>query len=160
MTYASVSTVLPDEVFELDAAADDWRAALKIAGERLTAGGFATPDYTDEMIAAVEKLGPYIVVAPGIAFAHSRPSPAVLHTGMSWVRLSPPVDFGSAKNDPVWLVIGLAATDEQAHIGVMSQIAGALSDSDRLERLRTASSPEEIRTILAPTDSPQEEGKR
>ncbi len=159
MTYASISTALPDEVFALDAVADSWRAALRIAGEKLTAGGFTTSAYTDEMIAAVEQLGPYIVVAPGIAFAHSRPSPAVLRTGMSWVRLSSPVEFGSAKNDPVWLVIGLAATDEQAHIGVMSQLATALADPGSNEALRVATTPEEIRATLDSTKSPQREGK-
>ena len=66
------------------------------------------------MIETVEKMGPYIVIAPGLALAHSRPSEAVLKTGLSWVRLSTPVKFGNKANDPVSLVIGLAGHDENA----------------------------------------------
>ncbi|MFO7690072.1 MAG: PTS sugar transporter subunit IIA, partial [Cryobacterium sp.] len=87
--------------------AADWRAAIRLAGDGLVAGGATTGTYTDEMIEAVEKHGPYIVIAPGIALAHSRPSPAVLTGGLSWVSLATPVEFGNAANDPVTLVIGL-----------------------------------------------------
>ena len=78
------------------------------------------------MIETVEKMGPYIVIAPGLALAHSRPSEAVLKTGLSWVRLSTPVKFGNKANDPVSLVIGLAGHDENEHITVMSAIASSL----------------------------------
>ena len=88
---------------ETQAEAADWRAAIRLAGAGLVAGGATTDAYTDEMIDAVEKHGPYIVIAPGIALAHSRPSPAVLSGGLSWVSLATPVEFGNAANDPTTL---------------------------------------------------------
>lgn len=146
-----IDDALPDEAFVLDAEADAWQDALRLAGSGLTAAGFTTPAYTDEMIRTVEELGPYIVIAPGIALAHSRPSPAVLSTGMSLVRLSRAIPFGHPKNDPVWLVIGLAATDENSHIDVMAALASALGRADSLQQLREAKSPEEIRAVLRPS---------
>jgi len=128
--------------------ATDWRAAICLAGDGLVAGGATTDVYTDEMIAAVEKHGPYIVIAPGIALAHSRPSPAVLAGGLSWVSLATPVEFGNAANDPVSLVIGLAAVDHDAHLQVMSALAGVLSDSSAMERLGAATTPDEVRAVL------------
>lgn len=106
------------------------------------------PPYTDEMIATVEKLGPYIVIAPGLALAHSRPSPSVQRAGLSWVSLSTPVEFGSAKNDPVDLVIGLAALDHDGHIEMMSELARVISDEDTLAALRAADSVEALHGIL------------
>jgi PTS system ascorbate-specific IIA component len=133
---------------ETHAEAADWRAAIRLAGDGLVAGGATTDVYTDEMIEAVEKHGPYIVIAPGIALAHSRPSPAVLTGGLSWVSLATPVAFGNAANDPVSLVIGLAAVDHDAHLQVMSALAGVLSDSSAMERLAAAASPDEVRVVL------------
>lgn len=144
-----INGVLPDESFLLDVTASDWKEAIRLAGRGLVAGGFTTDEYTDQMIDTVEKMGPYIVIAPGLALAHSRPSDAVLRTGLSWVRLTEPVEFGSKSNDPVSLVIGLAGHDENEHIGVMSAIAGALIDPKKTADLAKAGTPEEIRAILA-----------
>ncbi|KFI45127.1 PTS system, ascorbate-specific IIA component [Bifidobacterium bohemicum] len=139
---------LPDSSFMLDVPAQDWREAITLAGKGLTASGFTTEAYTGEMIAAVENLGPYMVIAPGLALAHSRPSAAVLNTGLSWVRLSTPVKFGNKANDPVSLVIGLAGKNEDEHIVVMSAIASALSDPVKTAQLKAAATPEDIRRIL------------
>ena len=139
---------LPDTSFALDVPAADWRDAIRKAGDRLVASGFTTDAYTDQMIETVEKMGPYIVIAPGLALAHSRPSKAVLGTGLSWVRLSTPVEFGNKANDPVSLVIGLAGRDEQEHLQVMSAIAGALTDTKKTEQLAKAGTPGEVRAIL------------
>lgn len=145
---ATLQEFLPDSSFLLDQSAEDWRQAIRLAGEGLQNSGFTTAAYTDEMIATVEKMGPYIVIAPGLALAHSRPSAAVLHTGLSWVRLSTPVPFGNKANDPVSLVIGLAGRDENEHLQVMSAIAKALSNPATKDSLNDAQTPEAIRTIL------------
>lgn len=144
---------LPDKAIALGVTVADWRAAIRVAGERLVASGATTAAYTDEMIGTVETLGPYIVIAPGIALAHSRPSPAVLRTGLSWVHLASPVEFGNAQNDPVRLVIGLAALDHDSHIDVLAAVAAALSDPARLRALDAAETPTAVRDILARASS-------
>jgi PTS system ascorbate-specific IIA component len=144
---------LPDEAFALGVTVADWRAAIRVAGERLVASGATTTAYADEMIRTVETLGPYIVIAPGIALAHSRPSPAVLRTGLSWVHLASPVEFGNAQNDPVSLVIGLAALDHDSHLAVLAAVAAALSDPARLRALDAAKTPTAVRDILAQASS-------
>lgn len=137
----------------LKAAAADWRDAIRLAGDGLVAAGVTTDDYTDQMIAAVEEHGPYIVIAPGIALAHARPSEAVLKGGLSWVSLKDPVNFGHAKNDPVTLVIGLAATDHTAHIEVLKALAGVLADKDLRGRLEAATTETEVRDLLKSLDT-------
>ncbi|WP_201724780.1 PTS sugar transporter subunit IIA, partial [Streptomyces antimycoticus] len=120
--------LLPVEAVRLDVRAADWREAIGAAGRLMVETGAATDEYTDEMVANVEENGPYIVIAPGVAFAHSRPSPAVLRTGMSWVRLAEPVEFGHESNDPVTLVVALAAQDSAAHTSAMGSLARLLGD--------------------------------
>src|SRR5699024_1178059 len=100
------------------------------------------------MLAGLDELGTYVVIAPGFALAHSRPSPAVLRTGMSFVSLRTAVEFGAAANDPVDLIIGLAATDQDSHLQVMSALARVLSDSKIMAQLRAADSPAAVREIL------------
>ncbi|MDJ0376416.1 PTS sugar transporter subunit IIA [Cryobacterium sp. PH31-L1] len=129
--------------------AADWQAAITLAGDALVAGGVTTDDYTAEMIAAVDKLGPYIVIAPGLAIAHSRPSPAVLRAGLSWVTLDEPVEFGHKKNDPVSLVIGLAAPDHDGHLEMMQALAGVLMNADLLAALKASDSPAEVLALMS-----------
>src|SRR5699024_8326932 len=77
--------------------------------ELLVATGATDGAYTDAMIRTVEQHGPYIVLAPGFALAHSRPDESVHRTELSFVRLAEPVAFGHAANDPGTLVMALAA---------------------------------------------------
>lgn len=144
----SLSEHLPEEAIRVRAEAADWRAAITASGEALVRAGVTDPAYTQEMIETVEKLGPYIVIAPGLALAHSRPSPAVHRAGLSWVTLARPVEFGSAENDPVDLVIGLAALDHDGHLQMMSALARVISDEDTLAALRGAADAAEVRAIL------------
>ncbi|WOQ17095.1 PTS sugar transporter subunit IIA [Raineyella sp. W15-4] len=144
-----LSTALPDAAVKLGFPAADWRAAVIAAGDALVSSGATTDRYTQEMVAAIDRLGPYIVIAPGIAIAHARPSDAVLRSGLSWVRLEVPVAFGHAHNDPVGLVIGLAARDHEDHLEVMSALAGALADRGLSAALATADTPARVRELLA-----------
>jgi PTS system ascorbate-specific IIA component len=139
-----LTQLLGTDAIRLGATAADWRAAVRLAGDALAASGATTPAYTDEMVATVERLGPYIVIAPGIALAHSRPSPAVLRAGISLVTLAEPVPFGHRDNDPVHLVIGLAAVDEEGHITALSTLAEFLADETRRTRLRAAATAAEV----------------
>ncbi|MFE2448481.1 PTS sugar transporter subunit IIA [Streptomyces sp. NPDC021218] len=141
--------LLPVEAVRLDVRAADWREAIGAAGRLMVETGATTDEYTGEMVANVEQNGPYIVIAPGVAFAHSRPSPAVLQTGMSWVRLAAPVEFGHESNDPVTLVVALAAQDSAAHTSAMASLARLLGDPATAAALAEAPTPKALHAVLA-----------
>ena len=151
-TTGGLSDGLAEDAIITHAVAADWRAAITLAGDALTTSGVTTSAYTAEMLAAVDTLGPYIVIVPGLAIAHSRPSPAVLRAGMSWVSLETPIPFGNAKNDPVSLVLGLAAPDHDGHLGIMSALATLLLDADALAELKAAESPAQVHALLVAFD--------
>lgn len=141
---AGLSELLTERRIELDVTAATWREAVEKAGALLERDGVADAPYTQSMIDNVETNGPYIVVAPGFAFAHARPSDAVHSTGMSWVRLAEPVAFGHKTNDPVTLVVALAATDSGAHTAAMAELAKLLGSTDKRTALDTARTPAEV----------------
>lgn len=144
--------LLKAERIELDRTVTDWREGIRAAGVLLEKTNSIDSAYTDAMIASVEEKGPYIVVAPGFAFAHARPSRAVRETAMSWVRLASPVSFGHSKNDPVNLIVALAAKDATAHTQAMAALAKALRKYRK--DLDEAQSPEEIQAILEKAAAP------
>ncbi|MEU7039588.1 PTS sugar transporter subunit IIA [Streptomyces varsoviensis] len=154
---ATLSELLPVEAVRLDAPAADWPEAVRAAGDLLVATGACTADYTAEMIRNVAENGPYIVLAPGFAFAHARPSPAVLRTGMSWVRLRRPVAFGHETNDPVTLIAGLAARDTSAHTAAMAELARLLADPGTERALRAAHTPQATHAVLTGRAAPEPE---
>jgi PTS system ascorbate-specific IIA component len=144
----AISQLLDPSGINLRATAADWRAAVRLAGDALVASGATDAPYTDAMVATVEELGPYIVLAPGIALAHARPSPAVHRAGISLVTLLRPVPFGNRENDPVGLVIGLAAADEEGHVTALATLAEFLADQGRREALLAARTPADVLLLI------------
>ncbi|CAM3942117.1 PTS sugar transporter subunit IIA [Nocardiopsis rhodophaea] len=148
MTEPPLSRLLPVDAILTTVHVSDWRSAIRTSGELLVATGVSTDDYVHQMLKAVDEYGPYIVITPGLALAHARPSPAVLRTGLSWAGLAAPVTFGHPQNDPVHLVIGLAAVDHDAHSSALSRLARMLADRGRQEKLRSAATPEQVHTLI------------
>jgi PTS system ascorbate-specific IIA component len=145
---ASLRDLIDPAAIALDARVPDWEEAIRASGRLLEATGVAESAYTEAMVDSVHQNGPYIVVAPGFAFAHARPSAAVLRTGMSWVRLAEPVEFGHKSNDPVTLVVALAAKDSDMHQAAMASLARLLGDTAKRAALDDAGTPQEVYALL------------
>ncbi|UEJ81557.1 PTS sugar transporter subunit IIA [Brachybacterium halotolerans subsp. kimchii] len=145
---SAITDLLPASGIALDVVAPDWRSAIREAGDLLVREGVAGGAYTESMVRTVEEHGPYIVITPGFALAHARPDDSVARTGMSFVRLAEPVAFGHESNDPVTIVMALAAADDSAHQQALAALAGALADPGRRAALDTASSADEVLAAL------------
>ena len=133
----------------IGASAKDWQDAVAIAGNALVASGCTTPDYTQAMIDNVLELGAYIVIAPGLAMPHARPSESVLHTGLSLVTLKQPVKFGHHKNDPVSVVFGLAALDHDRHLELLSEFAAKMQQPGFVNSLLSCPEEASARRLFA-----------
>jgi PTS system ascorbate-specific IIA component len=147
-SFTALNQAFAENSIRLGAVALDREHALEMAGELLVASGRSTPEYTQSMLDALEENGPYIVIAPGIALAHGRPSEAVLEIGLSLVTLADPVVFGNQANDPVRLVIGLCATDHNSHIEMMAELASFLGDFDLVNSVLNAVTIDQIRRLF------------
>ena len=140
----ALSALLPRSAIRVGVEAADWRAAVTAAGDVLVSSGATAPAYTGEMIAAIEQMGAYMVIAPGIALPHARPSPAVLRVGLSVVALARPGPFGHPQNDPVTLVLALGAPAHPARPHPPAARAGRRAEEARRAALLRAERPEEI----------------
>lgn len=138
----------PRDAVRVDVSCDGWRDAVRTAGGLLVESGAATDGYVDAIVAAVEELGPYIVLAPGIAIAHARPEDGARAVGFALVRLAEPVVFGSRHNDPVEFVFAFASPDKEQHISALATLADFIESGSNLERLRAASTAEDAYAVI------------
>ena len=129
----------------IDVDASSREEAINSVGQLLVASSRATPEYSQQMLDALDEFGPYFVLAPGIAIAHARPSSAVLTSGLALARLRTPIEFGSEHNDPVSLVFGLCAIDHEGHLDVLAELAMYLIDPAKVTFLLNAPTIEQIR---------------
>jgi mannitol operon transcriptional antiterminator len=140
--------MLGEETIALGLNVRDWRDAVREAGVLLVRSGAVEPRYIDAMVQMVEEIGPYIVIAPGIALPHARPEDGVKKACMSLLTLDSPVEFGNEHNDPVELVIGFGTTDNEAHTEALAALARLLGNADVVERLKRASSAQDILDLI------------
>jgi len=128
-------------------AANNFAEAITAAGELLVEAGHVKPQYVSDMIHVVEELGPYIVIAEGIALAHAAPGQNVLSNALSLALLMETVDFGGGKM--VKAVFALAATDQDSHIESLGELASLLSDVELRNVLLTAVESRPLELLLA-----------
>lgn len=147
---------LPDTAIRVGAHAADWRGAVREAGDALTRSGATRASYADRMIGVIEEFGAYVVIAPGLALAHARPGPDVLHGGLSLITLAEPVAFGHPHNDPVHVVVGLAVSSAEEHVASVAELANAFNDATVIERLAAAGTADEVRALLGVTARAEE----
>ena len=132
----------------VDVAVDDWEGAVRAAGNLMVAEGSVEPRFVDAMIRVAHEFGPYIVVAPGIALPHARPEDGVIRASISVITLATPVNFGNPDNDPVNLVIALAAIDNKQHIQGLADLAAVLGEPDNVVRLKTCKTAQEVQDVF------------
>lgn len=145
---SAITDALAPNSIRLQVRATNWSEAIELAGLALEQSGRSTAEYTKSMQEAFVELGPYMVIAPGIALAHARPSKEVLSTGLSLVTLAEPVEFGSERFDPVRIVFGLAALDHDGHIDLMAGLGELLLNETKVNMLLQSVDEAELRRQL------------
>lgn len=147
-----LADLLTERTVRVGVEARDWQEVVDIAGRLLLDDGSIEPSYIDAMREVIQSLGPYVVIAPGVALLHGRPQHGVKRICMSLVVLKTPVEFGHPENDPVTLAFALGGVDERSHLDALAQLATLLSDEEAASRLRSARSVEEVLEIVRAFD--------
>lgn len=129
-----------------------WQAAITLAAQPLLADYYITTDYIAAMIAMVEEVGPYIVLAPQVAIPHARPENGGKKLGMSLLQMKVPVDFDlkevGDEDYQVKLLFVLSTVDNDSHLTALKQLSNILEDEDTIEALIKASSTDELLAII------------
>lgn len=139
---------LTKERILLDVSCSDWKEAVQVGCGLLLREDCIGPEYTEAILRHHEEMGPYMVVAPGIMFAHARPEEGAKKIGISLVRLKEPIVFGNETNDPVSLVLTLATTDNTAHLTLLAGLMSLLSDETDMKRVMQVQTVEEVTAII------------
>lgn len=125
---------------------EDWRTAVRKAGELLHREGFCTQEYGDAMVRQIDRYGSYVVLKGGIAIPHASPHDGVLKLGMCLIRLKQPVIFPAREHDPVWTIVGLALTEKVG--GPELRALSELLFQQNAERLAAARNYNELISAL------------
>jgi PTS system ascorbate-specific IIA component len=142
-------SLIQNDSIVLRATALNWQEAVTIGAERLRRAGVVDEQYGPAIIRHTLELGPYYLLAPGLAMPHARPQDGVNKNGFALVTLATPVRFGHEENDPVDILITLAATDAKAHNEEgIRQIADLFEDEANFDRLRSCRQVQGVIDIL------------
>jgi len=146
--HSKLGALLDESSIKLDASASDVDDAIRQAGAALVAAGAVDDDYIEAMLERESTVSTY--VGEGVAVPHGTfaAKGAVERNALALLRLETPVDWNG---NEVRVVIGLAAQG-RGHVGLLSRLASVLLDPERAERLRTASSADDVYAVLDAID--------
>ena len=143
-----LETWLNDKALQVEETVNDWPQALELCARPLLAAGIITPQYLTAIATQHQQLGPYYVLAPGLAMPHARPEEGAKGMGLSLLKVNHGVSFGSQDFDPVRVIVMLAAPDKNSHIDMISSLAQLFSSEEDMAQLQQASTVEEIKKII------------
>ncbi|HBV2211091.1 TPA: PTS sugar transporter subunit IIA [Klebsiella quasipneumoniae] len=137
----------PDKINVINAI-DNWKNAVRLAAEPLLAQGYMAEHYIEAILKSHAELGPYYLLAPGLAMPHARPEEGALRNGLSLLHIKEGISFGSTENDPVYVIIMLCARSGNEHISMIGELAELFSDQQKLERLLKADDIKAIQAVI------------
>lgn len=135
--------LLQQENVQICEGAKDWKDAVRISTARLEENGYVEPRYKEEIIANVEKLGPYILIAENIALPHARPEQGVLKPQVAVTLFRKPVAF-DRDGTTAKLFVTLAAKDNNSHVDALMSISELLSDEETVDKMLNTTSVETL----------------
>ncbi|HIE9287878.1 PTS sugar transporter subunit IIA [Klebsiella variicola] len=137
----------PDKINVINSI-DNWKNAVRLSAEPLLAQGYMAEHYIEAILKSHEELGPYYLLAPGLAMPHARPEQGALRNGLSLLHIKEGISFGSTENDPVYVIIMLCAHSGNEHITMIGELAELFSDQQKLERLLKADDIKAIQAVI------------
>lgn len=129
--------------------AADWKEAIRMSCESLEADGTVEANYKEDIIACVEKYGPYIVIMPDVAMPHCQECARGVHkTAIAFMKLEKPVSFDPEDPDKdARLFFTLASCNPDQHLQNMTKLSELLMNEGVVQALLEAGTPEELLTI-------------
>ena len=143
-----ITAWLPAENIRIVESVSDWKHAILLSAQPLLAKKAITENYIQSIFDSHQKLGPYYVLAPGLAMPHARPEQGVVKNGLSLLHIKQGVQFETDENDPVYVVIMLCALSGDEHIKMITALANIFSDDERLPALLKAATIDEIQRVI------------
>jgi PTS system ascorbate-specific IIA component len=140
--------LLSREFIKLNIECGTWKEAIFEGAHLLIEKDTIEYSYIDAIFKNFTTIGPYMVIAPGIVLSHARPEDGVNKLSMSLITLNDGVNFGSELNDPVKLVVTLAAENNISHLTVLEDLMDLFSDTEDMIVIMNSTDIEEVMEII------------
>ncbi|OAJ93278.1 PTS sugar transporter subunit IIA [Vibrio bivalvicida] len=143
-----LSELITSDVIRVHAEASDWEDAVQKSCQALLDNGAVEPSYVEAIFRSHQELGPYYVVGPGMAMPHARPEDGVNRLSLAITVIQNGVNFDSEGNDPVKMLVTLAATDSDSHVGAISKLAELFMNEEHVEQICNAQSVDDVLAVI------------
>ena len=145
-------SLIENNSIKLNQTASNWEEAIKIGTDMLVAAGAIEPRYYDNIISKIKEMGPYIILAPGLAMPHTRPEEGVIKTAFALVTLKEPIYF-DGEDEPVDVLLTLAGSDSDQHMQGLMEITQVLDDPDSdtgvdLDKVRRCQNAQDVYAVI------------
>nr|WP_237332726.1 fused PTS fructose transporter subunit IIA/HPr protein [Zobellella iuensis] len=137
---------------KIGAALADKASVINALAQWLEQDGNVAAGYEAGMLAREAQTATYL--GQGIAIPHGTQDTRhlVKKTGIKAIHLPAGVEWGDGEK--AYLVLGIAAGSDE-HLGLLKQLARALSQDDLAERVKAASEPQDILQLLQGDSEPE-----
>ena len=98
------------------------------------------------MIDSIETTGPYIVLTPGVALPHARPSEGAKKLAMAMLCSRERIYFNEEKYAN--LLIILSSVDGHSHINALVHLSNMFGEEETLEKFMEAQTVEEVVELI------------
>ncbi len=136
-----------------------WQEAVRISLLPMVADGSVSEDYYKEIVACIEKYGPYMVFDHNVAMPHTTENATGAYkTGIGFMVTDKMIDFGVDEygdHKEANLFFSLSSSNPDEHSENITQLSNVFVNDPLLDALQAARTPEEI--LKAAEDYPCEE---
>ena len=133
-----------------------WQEGVRLSTESLIETGYVEPDYYKQIVACIEKYGPYMVYDHEIAMPHTQESAVgAIKTAVGFMRVKETVDFGEDEDGEkkhAKLFFTLVANDPSEHMDNIVDLMSIFTNDPLIDALLEANTPEDI--LKAEADNP------
>ncbi len=128
---------------------ENWQDSIRKACIPIEKDKTVGENYKEDIIACVEKYGPYIVLIPGVAMPHSQEgAEGVTRTAISFMKVEKPVIFDEEDEDSYAnLFFTLAAENPEQHHANIANLMAILTNEDLVAELMQVKNAEELAII-------------
>ena len=143
-----LQTIVEKKHYKFVDSVESWQEAVRLSAESLVADGSVDADYYKQIVACIEKYGPYVVFEHYVAMPHSQENASgVYKTGIGFMRVKEEVSFGKDEDGEekvAKLFFTLAACNPDEHLNNIQQLMGVFCNEELLDALMEADTPEDI----------------
>ncbi|MCC8139843.1 MAG: PTS sugar transporter subunit IIA [Lachnospiraceae bacterium] len=132
----------------IDGEGVSWQDAVRLSAESLVADGSVDEDYYKQIVACIEKYGPYVVFEHNVAMPHTQENATGAHkTGIGFMVSKKLISFGKdedGEEKTANLFFTLSSTNPDEHMNNIMQLSAIFMNDALLDALAAAETPEDI----------------